>query len=164
MTSEDEKQFILLSAILLSDGGGSKQKILDAVDRLGLMEFSASDLQMRQSRNELAWRNDLAFVRSHLVKAGCLANHPDSWDITPKGKWRAVELAKRVASQRGLNHFNMAALPKIEALLFFEPLSDSSAISRETELSEGGKSLRWTTVYERNPQLRAEAIHIHGLA
>ena len=165
MTQEDEKQLILLSAILMSGGGGTKQTVLDAVDGSGLMAFTPNDVKMLRTRNELTWRNDLAFVRSHLVKNGCIANRQDSWDITPRGRERATELAKMAEGQEKLKKLNKAALPAIMRILapHEAQLSDDSAVSGETEWLEGAQSLRWTTTYERNGDLRREAIRIHGL-
>lgn len=62
MTNEEEKRLILLAAIISIGGNGSKKQVLDEVERAGLMKFSLHDLQTRASRNELVWRNDLAYI------------------------------------------------------------------------------------------------------
>ena len=165
MTTEDEKQLIVLAAILLVGGNGSKQDVLDAVEDSSLMRFSTSDLKIRESRNELVWRNDLAFIRSHLVKDGCISSKWDSWAITDKGRARAASLLSKVGPQSQLQHINRDSLSIIQATASPKPtLSDESATARERELVEGAKIQRWTTAYERNPALRAAAIQIHGLA
>jgi hypothetical protein len=96
MTTEDEKQLIVLAAILLIGGNGSKQEVLDAVEESSLMKFAPDNLKIRPTRNELVWRNDLAFIRSHLVKDGCISGQRDSWAITAKGKVRASSLLAKI--------------------------------------------------------------------
>ena len=99
MTTEDEKQLIVLAAILLRGGNGSKQEVLDVVEEASLMKFSPNDLKIRASRNELVWRNDLAFIRSHLVKDGCISSQWDIWAITDKGRSRALSLLSKIGRE-----------------------------------------------------------------
>ncbi|MHB1689857.1 MAG: HNH endonuclease [Thiomonas sp.] len=163
MTAEDEKQLILLAAIIRVGGSGSKKQVLDEVESAGLMKFSSYDLQSRASRNELNWRNDLAYIKSHLVKAGHMSSEWDSWALTEKGKSHFVSLVSRLASQRQFQHLNPDAVSAITALASGQQLSDDNALSGETALVEGQQTQRWTTTYERNPQLRADAIRLHGV-
>ena len=163
MTAEDEKRLILLAAIIRIGGNGSKKQVLDEVERTGLMKFSPYDLQSRASRNELNWRNDLAYIRSHLVKEGCMSSEWDSWALTEKGKSQFASLVSKLASQRQFQHLNQDAVSSITTLASDQQLSDDNALSGETALVEGQQTQRWTTTYERNAQLRAEAIRFHGV-
>ncbi len=163
MTSEEEKQLILLAAIIRVGGSGSKKQVLDEVESAALMKFSSHDLQSRASRNELNWRNELAYIRSHLVKAGQMSSEWDSWTLTEKGKSHFASLVSKLAAQKQFQHLNSAAVSAITELASSLQLSDDNALSGETALIEGQQTQRWTTTYERNPQLRAEAIRLHGL-
>ncbi|MBV6446459.1 HNH endonuclease [Nitrosomonas sp.] len=164
MTAEDEKRLILLAAIISVGGSGSKKKVLDEVQHAGLMKFSPYDLQTRASRNELNWRNDLAYIRDHLVKEGHVSSAQwNSWTLTEKGKEYFASLAARLVSQRHFQHFNQETISAISALASDQQLSDDNALSGETALVEGHQTQRWTNTYERNPQLRAAAIRIHGV-
>lgn len=163
MTAEDEKQLILLAAIIRVGGNGSKKQVLDEIESAGLMKFSSYDLQSRASRNELIWRNDLAYIRSHLVKAGHMSSERDSWALTEKGKNHFASLVSKLAVQKQFQHLNPDAVSAITALASDQQLSDDNALSGETALVEGQQTQRWSTTYERNPQLRADAIRLHGV-
>lgn len=164
MTAEDEKRLILLAAIIRVGGSGSKKKVLDEVERAGLMKLSPHDLQSRASRNELNWRNDLAYIRDHLVREGYVSSaQRDSWTLTEKGKGYFASLAARLSPQRQFQHLNPDTISAITALVPDQQLSDDNALSGETALVEGQQTQRWTNSYERNPQLRAAAIRVHGV-
>lgn len=164
MTAEDEKRLILLAAIIRLGGSGSKGQVLDEVERAGLMKFSPHDLQSRRTRNELNWRNDLAYIRDHLANEGHVSSAQwNTWAITENGKRHFASLAARLTSQRQFQHFNAEAVPTIAAIVSGEQFSDENALSGETLFTEGHQTQRWTTTYERNPQLRAAAIKLHGV-
>jgi|CXWL01.1.fsa_nt_gi predicted HNH restriction endonuclease len=164
MTAEDEKQLILLAAIILIGGSGSKKQVLDEVERAGLMKFSPDDLQYRASRNELIWRNDLAYIRDHLVRKGHVSNvQSNKWSVTEGGKSHFASLVSKLASQSQFQHINPDVISVVTALVFGQQFSDDNALSGETALVEGQQTQHWTTTYERNPQLRADAIRLHGV-
>ncbi len=164
MTAEDEKQLIVLAAIILLGGNGSKAQVLDEVERVGLMKFLPHELLPCRTRNELYWRNDLAQTRRHLVSQGHVSNAQwDKWPVTEKGKKHFASLASRLSSQRQFQHLNPAVLSSVTALASDQQLSDENALSGETALFEGQQTQRWTNTYERNPQLRAAAIRVHGI-
>lgn len=164
MTAEDEKRLILLAAIIRVGGSGSKKKVLDEVERAGLMKFTPYDLQTRRSRNELNWRNDLAYIRDHLVRDGHVSSAQwNSWTLTEMGKAYFASLAARLSSQRQFQHFNPDTIAAITELALDQQLSDENALSGETALIEGQQTQRWTNIYERNSQLRAAAIRVHGV-
>jgi predicted HNH restriction endonuclease len=164
MTAEDEKSLILLTAIISIGGNGSKKQVLDEVERLVLMKFTPHDLQFRRTRKELNWRNDLAYIKDHLTNQGYLSNPKwNNWAITESGKKYFATLASRLESQRRFQHFNAEAKPKVEAIVLGEQISDEGALSGESSFIEGHQTQRWSTTYERNPQLRAEAVKLHGV-
>lgn len=101
MTAEQEKRLILLTAIVNLGGGGSKNAVLDEVERLNLLKLVPADREVMVSRNELRWRNNLAFIRKHLVMEGLMSDiSRDSWAITESGKVYLRRL-KSVASMEG---------------------------------------------------------------
>ena len=149
---------------MLSGGSGSKQDVLDTVESAGLMALTERDRAMLRTRNEPTWRNDLAFVRSHLVEAGCIVNRRDSWEITPEGRQVAADLAMMAKSQGELRRLGPTALAAITTLFALPEIDDESAAARETIWLEGDRRQTWTITYERDRRLRDEAIRIHGLA
>ena len=67
MTLEEEKRFVLLASALDLGGRGQKHEVLDNIESKGYLRFDAHDLEDMPNRNELFWRNDLAYIRKHLV-------------------------------------------------------------------------------------------------
>lgn len=164
MTAEDEKRLILLTAIIRLGGSGSKVQVLDEVDSAGLMKFSLHDLQFRRTRKELNWRNDLAYIKDHLVKEGYLSSQKwNTWAITDSGKSHFESLATRLATQRQFQHFNLDAITTVDAIVSGEQVSDESALSGDTTFTEGHQTQRWSTAYERKAKWRAAAIKLHGV-
>jgi hypothetical protein len=87
MTLEEEKRFALLASVLDLGGHGRKDQVLDNIESKGYLRFDDHDLQDMPNRNELFWRNDLAYIRKHLV----VNRHFDgsrfnNWEITEKGR------------------------------------------------------------------------------
>lgn len=163
MTSEEEKQLILLSAIIRIGGSGTKNTVLNEVEHAKMMKLSSIDLEPMKSRNEVKWRNDLAYARKHLVTAGFISNIAwNTWQITDSGKVRHALLAKNALKETAFRHIAPESLPSISQSLPFE-LSDENALTGETGI-EGAESQHWITRYERDPKLRAAAIKLHGAA
>ncbi len=163
MTSEEEKRLILLSAILRLGGAGTKNQVLDEINQAGFMQLSHSDLQIMKSRNELKWRNDLAYIRKHLVTEGILSDSAwNKWQITERGRSYFASLGSRISNQQHFRHINSGAIQNITELASRIELSDENALSGETSFVEGRQALQWTTRYERDSKLRAAAIKLHG--
>lgn len=163
MTSEEEKRLLLLAAIVRVGGTGTKKRILDEIANAGLMHFSAYDLETRRTRNELNWRNDLAYIRDHLVREGHVGDEWNSWRITERGRGHLASLAATAAKARSLQHIQQQAMAGLLALAQGLTLSDDAAVAGESTSLEGAVSKRWTTTYERDEKLRAIAIKLHGL-
>jgi hypothetical protein len=164
VTSEEEKQLVVLTAVLRIGGAGTKKAVLDEVEQARLMRFSVRDLELVPTRNEISWRNDLAYVRKHLVVAGYLSGEIwNCWRITEAGKARAAHLAVQASRQTsGFQHIEPQALPILTQMAHAE-LSDDNALTSETKV-EGTPTKHWTVRYERDATLRAAAISLHGTA
>ena len=114
MTSEEEKRLILLSAIISLGGVGSKSEVLSEVARKNLIKLSPSDLEMMKSRSEIKWRNNLAYVRKHLVTEGHLSDATwNSWRITEKGKGHHADLTVQTSKQQTFRHLRGEAIQSI---------------------------------------------------
>ena len=103
------------------------------------------------------WANRVQFARLHLANAGLLykanavAEAPRSvWKLTPAGVESGLKL-----SIKGLSD-------SIPNELLLSTKQDLDGFQAEEELPEGKKSARLVAHYERNPKLRAGAIHFHG--
>lgn len=140
MTAEDEKRLILLTAIIRLGGSESKAQVLDEVERTGIMKFSPHDLQYRRTRNELNWRNDLAYIRDHLINEGYLSSAKwNTWAITESGKKHFASLAAQLAAQRQFQHFNADAMPVVLAIASDNRLSDENAFLEKQSLPKGNR-------------------------
>jgi predicted HNH restriction endonuclease len=78
---------LILHSIIEQNGKVNKKSVLDFLETNNLIHLSDSDKEILESRNEIKWRNELAFVRQHLVKDAYLNNLERSfWEITQKGR------------------------------------------------------------------------------
>lgn len=162
MTREDEERLALLASILKTGGGGSKAQILDTLERLDLLRLSDRDLEV-MGRNELRWRNRLAFVRHHLVLEGYVSDRiRDDWRITEEGCTYAAALAKRAASEGEGSFVRIGQAANIITAAGAPMLNDEAAVNKETVGEEGTPRRSWTAKYERDPELRRAAIRAHG--
>lgn len=162
MTTEEEKRLLLLLAIVELDGSGTKHQVLDLIEKYSWIKLTEYDREKMKSRNEIRWRNDLAFVRKHLVTSRYLSDEAwDKWQITEIGIEYFQTLCRQVQGAT-FQRLSESALLKIKNTISSSMLSDDNAIMGETKLREGGKIFQWTTRYERDPRLRARAIHVHG--
>ena len=162
MTSEDEKRLLILGALIRLGSPVTKKRVLDEIAGAGLMQFSEYDLRLRRSRNELNWRNGLAFIRDHLVRERHLSSEWNSWAITESGHCHFSTLAFAASSERQFQHISAAGLSILVHLAGALALSDDAALTGETVSLEGAEIHRWNTTYERDKNLRAAAIKIHG--
>jgi hypothetical protein len=113
MTLEEEKRFVLLASVLDLGGHAQKHDVLDNVAAKGYMKLNADDLAEMQNRAELRWRNDLAFIRKHLVTGRYLdGSRFDNWEITRKGREYFESLCATVLSQRFFQKLSAAAVSR----------------------------------------------------
>lgn len=162
MTLEEEKRLALLAAIIKLGGSGKKSAVLDKVENLKLLNLSNRDLEVMESRNEVRWRNDLAFTRKHLVQEKYLDDKVrDDWKITERGRSYASKLVIESKAQPSGKYVN---LKEVAAVIQEVPtwLNDEAAFSRETTAIEGSKVVSWAVTYERSKELRQLAVQVHG--
>jgi len=85
--SEEEKRLLVLLVILELGGRSTKGAVLDRIYSEGYIDLAPKDLEIMASRDEEVWRNNIAYVRHHLVQEGYMdGSQKDNWEITPKGK------------------------------------------------------------------------------
>src|SRR5438876_12453827 len=103
MTLTEEKRFVVLLSVLDCCGQAKKGEVLDNVAKKHYYHLAPRDLQVKDNRPELIWRNELAYIRGWLVKDGFM-DYParDLWTITVKGKKYLGELCSAVASEPNL--------------------------------------------------------------
>jgi hypothetical protein len=101
VTLEEEKRFIILTATLLCGGKGTKAKILDKIDQEGLIKLTEEDRRPKHNRDEVRWRNDLAFIRKHLVISGYLdGSVKNRWMVTNTGRQYHSDIFKKVKLEK----------------------------------------------------------------
>jgi len=107
----------------------------------GSCELTDDGKRLMRNRKELKWRNDLAFVRKHLVQEGYVSDaHYDDWALTEKGKAYARQLAQRAAASSGDYVHVKEAASVIEAALSPQFL-ELAALTKETTAKEGAAQL-----------------------
>jgi hypothetical protein len=145
-------------------GGGTKQQVLDTIEKKSWIKLTPYDQETMESRKEIRWRNDLAFIRKHLVTSGYVSDQKwGEWHITEKGTEYFGRLCRQVQGSKSQRLTDLALLRLSSHISFSSAmLSDENAVTGETEFREGGKVLRWTTRYERDPGIRESAIKAHG--
>ncbi|MCD8403891.1 HNH endonuclease [Tenacibaculum finnmarkense] len=83
MTKEQENRFLILFALRNLENSSPKNEVLNFLLENDLIKLTDYDFEILDSRNEERWRNELAFVRSHLVKSGHLQNNKrNQWELT----------------------------------------------------------------------------------
>ena len=100
ITVTKEKHFLVLLSIFDLSGGANKKQVLDNIQSQNYYIFSEQDLAMKTNRPELHWRNDLAFVRKHLVAGGYINDSIHNlWSITETGIEYLNSLCEEVVKQ-----------------------------------------------------------------
>lgn len=84
MNKELENRLLILYAVLQLGGVSNKKDVLDFLENQGLIILSDKDKIILKSRREIKWRNELAYVRYHLVEL--LTLYQDEWAITMSGR------------------------------------------------------------------------------
>jgi 5-methylcytosine-specific restriction protein A len=104
MNLRDEKSFALLASIKDIGGSGTKKQVLDNIELQGYIVLTPADLRLKSNRNELHWRNDLAFVRKNLADRKLVDDSiRDTWAITDEGTAYLHELADEVLAASNAN-------------------------------------------------------------
>lgn len=117
MNLELEKRMVLLTSILDLNGKGTKKKVLDNIENKQFYKINHSDEKTMTSRDEEVWRNDLAFIRHHLVLEKYLdGSKRDNWEITQKGRTYFQSLVKEVLVCRNFKKLTNVALGRAKEL------------------------------------------------
>ncbi len=117
MTLENEKRFLLLLSSYHIGKSPTKKEVLDLLINKEWMEFSKDDLEIKKNRNELVWRNDLAFIRKHLVQEGCFdGTIKNNWAVTQKGINYLYILSGKVCSEKYFRKISAFALEEAKKL------------------------------------------------
>ncbi len=126
MTSEEEKRLILLLSMRQLNGGGTKKEVLDNIQSTSLIKLSDFDRQTMESRDEIRWRNDLAYVRKHLVSLQYVDDTGwNQWHITQKGE---AYLEGLILKAKQTNDFNFIS-EGLAQLIYPPPSEDTSYFS-----------------------------------
>lgn len=83
MNKELENRLLILYAVLNLGSISNKKDVLDFLENQDLIILTDKDKAILKSRNEVKWRNELAYVRYHLVEL--LALYQEDWAITVSG-------------------------------------------------------------------------------
>jgi hypothetical protein len=165
MNLEEEKRLLLFLGMISIGSGGTKLQVLDQIERESWIKLRTYDTEIMGSRNEIRWHNDLAFIRKHLVSEGYVSDLiRGEWRITENGMVYFDQLCLKAILNSSFRYISNQALLKIKNVMSTPfSISDDNSIKGETKSFEGGKSLYWTTHYERKADLRAKAMEIHGI-
>ncbi|MNK34413.1 hypothetical protein D3C87_529190 [compost metagenome] len=111
MNIEQQNRFLILFALVNLDNSASKAQVLDFLIENDLISLDEDDLRILNSRNEEKWRNELAYVRSHLVNDGHLSNNSKGiWDMTEDGVQYYKKLSNIVAQSSSLSRIKINSL------------------------------------------------------
>lgn len=103
ITTEVEKQVALITSILDLGGRGRKSDVLDNIERREYLRLFPDDLEIKSNRNELVWRNDVAYTRHHLKLHGYVDGRiKNNWELTERGRKYFCELVSLVQSEPNL--------------------------------------------------------------
>lgn len=122
MTLENEKRFLLLLSSEKCGNGATKADVLNKIETNGWIILTDNDQKMKENRNELVWRNDIAFTRKHLAQEGMFVDGiRNDWSITEVGKQKLKELAEEVSHENSFKKISnkLVAEVKTNKILIF---------------------------------------------
>lgn len=117
MTKELENRILLLYTIFELGGNSKKKDVLDFIINNDLIVIGEEDKKILKTRKELKWRNELAYVRQHLVEIEALNKY--EWSITPIGKMYYNSLIGELQ-----NRDSSYILTRIKKPNIFKPIDD----------------------------------------
>ena len=130
MTLENEERFLLLASsysFYLKHLEPTKAEVLDKIADSDWIIYNATDLTLRENRNELLWRNEFAFVRKHLETKGFyVSGIINNWGITENGIKHLKELLQEVNKTNLFSKISQKAVIEVNSML-----SKSESISEE---------------------------------
>lgn len=155
MTIESEKRFLLLLSSFLQKNTATKKSVLDYIEEHDWIVLSEEDLKIRRTRNELIWKNDLAYTRKHLAMEGFfVATERNNWSITDNGKEYLLSLFQEVLSCNNFSKIKESAILAAKACLLTDTTIRTMNVN---EFYEGSPSLRSHIIRERNRDLVEKA-------
>src|SRR5262245_44392827 len=117
MTKTDEQRFVVLLSIYDLWGEANKDRVLNNIEHRGYYRLDDRDKEWMESRNELRWRNSLAFARKRLEQEKCISGwQRDNWEMTEKGVATLRRLADDVNSDFGFQKLSSAALSRAKEI------------------------------------------------
>lgn len=159
MTIPDDDTLQRNLLAFLADEPENRSDVWRVYEQLALLHPEVTEREKTEKYHNSAslWANRVQFARLHLANAGLLykanaiAGAPRSvWKLTPAGVERGLKILKESAPNL------------VPEELILSAQQDLAGIQAEEEIVEGTKSARLVAHYERNPKLRAAAIHHHG--
>ncbi|GHT98926.1 hypothetical protein FACS1894142_5880 [Spirochaetia bacterium] len=83
---EKEGHFLILHSIIMQGGSVTKKKVLDYLEKNGLIKLTEEDYELLPTRNEQKWRNSLSYSKIYLVDNEMLDhNIHNRWKISRIG-------------------------------------------------------------------------------
>lgn len=117
MTLENEKRFLLLMSSFYLGNSPTKASVLDNIVKNDWIILSDKDISIKQNRNELVWRNNLAFVKKHLVLNGFYNAGQNDWGITETGKIELKRLCGEIMAEYNLKKVSYIAKKEAETVI-----------------------------------------------
>lgn len=115
-----EKEYAVLISIIDIGGEGTKKKVLDNIHKKNYLYFSKEDLMIKENRNEIRWRNDLAFTRKNLQSRNYIdGSKRNNWKITNEGIEYLVSLVKFLLENKS-NIKRLTEISILRASKFYE--------------------------------------------
>lgn len=143
MNQKEQEWLVLLYSLNELGGGDERKTILQHINDHGYWYKNDQNDTTRQTRNEMAWRNDFSYERQHLVEEGCMKiGVRGKWEITEKGKMHLSALTEKVKHQTySVNTYYTAAF-------FHKLLSDQNIL---TELEEDQTLITQLSLEDNTP-------------
>ena len=158
MTLEEERQLLVLYAIISLGGSTEKRGVLDWIEERGVRTKQDRDYELHSNR-EPRWENDVAQTVRHL-RPSAIERTRGRWIITERGRVKFAKLADRV----GVTNATRYISPEyVEAIVQAAgALTDEYPWADAPTLAEGSPVLVWSIRYERDPEVRRRALEAHG--
>lgn len=101
MNQKEQEWLVLLYSLNELGGGDERKIILQHINDRGYWYKNDQNDTIRQTRNEMAWRNDFSYERQHLVEEGCMRTGVRGrWEITEKGKKHLSTLIEKAKQEK----------------------------------------------------------------
>lgn len=118
ITLTEERRFAVLLSIIDLGGSAKKQDVLDNLFKKEFIYIEHKSYFKIQANGEVAWKNDLAWERKHLVDLGCIKNTTFGiWEITEKGKLMFIKLFYEKIDNTSFNFLSEPAWQRAKQLI-----------------------------------------------